>query len=194
MTDLMNYATELADELSGIESRKLPPVAQWKPTKLGDIDIVIKRDGAWFHDGEPIKRARLVRAFSTLLLKDADEYFLVTPYEKLRIEVEDAPLVAVQLEQRTSDENQVLSFTTNLGDRIEASAKNPIRYEANENPHGAAPYIYVRNGFEARIATSVFYEMVELVEERQIGGQIALGLLSHGDFFLLGNKAEIDAS
>lgn len=186
MSDLINYATALAE----LNHKSLPPVDQWSPEKVGEIDIVIKHDGTWFHEGQPMKRARLVRAFSTLLVKEAEAYFLKTPYEKLRIHVEDVPLIAVSLTRSIRDGVQVLSFKTNLGDEVEASADQPIRYEAMEKYEGAVPYILVRNGIEARIGTSVYYEMVEYAEERITAERREVGLYSCGDFFKLGDMNE----
>src|ERR1700761_9279071 len=100
--------------------RKLPPVEKWHPAHCGDIDIRIARDGTWFHEGTPVGRRELVRLFSTILRKDGDDYVLVTPGEKMRIVVEDAPFIAVLLEAEGIGKDQRLTFTTNVGDEAVA--------------------------------------------------------------------------
>src|SRR6201992_4372669 len=109
--------------------RKLPPVEKWNPAHCGDIDIRIARDGTWFHEGTPVGRRELVRLFSTILRKDGDDYVLVTPAEKMRIVVEDAPFLAVLLRVEGEGREQKLIFTTNVGDETTAGAENPIRIE-----------------------------------------------------------------
>src|ERR1700742_376910 len=109
------------------QARGLPPVHLWHPAHCGDIDIVIKKNGLWFHEGTPIGREALVRLFSTVLRKDPDGFHLVTPVEKMRITVEDAPFVAVRVDA-TAD---ALSFLTNVGDVVEAGPDNAIHIETN---------------------------------------------------------------
>jgi hypothetical protein len=157
--------------------RGLPPVHLWTPAHAGEIDIVIKPDGRWIHEGAPISREALVRLFSTVLRKDPDGFWLVTPVEKMRITVEDAPFVAVRVDRR----GDALAFTTNVGDEVEAGPDNPIRVEtaADGEPR---PYVHVRRGLEALIARPVFYELVEMAEEKD--GQ--LGVASNGAWFALG--------
>src|SRR5712672_434172 len=100
--------------------RGLPPVHLWNPARHGEIDIVIKPDGQWFHEGTPIGREALVRLFSTILRKDPDGFHLVTPAEKLKIEVEDAPFIAVRVDRIVeADRGPVLRFQTNVGDVVE---------------------------------------------------------------------------
>jgi hypothetical protein len=165
--------------------RGLPPVHLWNPPHSGEIDIVIARDGSWRHEGAPIGREALVRLFSTILRKDADGIYLVTPVEKMRITVEDAPFVAVRVDQLTgADGRPVLRFTTNVGDAVEAGPENPIRVETG--PSGEPrPYVHVRRGLEALIGRPVFYELVDLAETRDG----TLGVESHGAWFPLGPAA-----
>lgn len=180
------------DKLAAVETaakqapgRGLPPVHLWNPAHSGEIDIVIGRDGRWIHEGAPIAREALVRLFSTILRRDPDGIYLVTPVEKMKITVEDAPFVAVRVDRLVGDDGgPVLRFETNVGDTVEASADNPIRIatEAGGEPR---PYVHVRRGLEALIARPVFYELVEMAEER--GGQ--LGVESHGRWFPLGPAA-----
>ena len=160
----------------------LPPVHLWNPAHCGDIDIVIKKDGLWFHEGTPIGREALVRLFSTVLRKDPDGFHLVTPAEKMRITVEDAPFIAVRVDRVGG----VLRFLTNVGDEVEAGPGNAIRVEADPATGEPRPYLHVRRGLEARIARPVFYELVELAEERGAPEGPQLGVVSNGAWFPLG--------
>jgi hypothetical protein len=162
--------------------RGLPPVHLWHPAHCGEIDIVIKRDGTWFHEGTPIGREALVRLFSTVLRLDPDGMHLVTPGEKLKITVEDAPFVAVRVDRVEG----VLRFTTNVGDEVEAGPGNAIRVAEEPDSDMPAPYLHVRAGLEARINRPVFYELVEMAEERDTPRGPQLGVESNGVFFPVG--------
>jgi hypothetical protein len=142
--------------------RGLPPVHLWNPAHCGEIDIVIKKSGLWFHEGTPIGREALVRLFSTVLRKDPDGFVLVTPVEKLAIRVEDAPFVAVRVDRV----GEALRFVTNVGDVVEAGADNAIRVTIDPTTGEPRPYLHVRRGLEALIARPVFYELVEMARER----------------------------
>lgn len=159
--------------------RGLPPVHLWNPPNCGEIDIVIKRDGTWFHEGTPIGREALVRLFSTVLRRDPDGYFLVTPVEKLKITVEDAPFTAVRMDGRDDH----LKFTTNVGDVVEAGPDNPLRVEIDGETGEPAPYVHVRRGLEARITRPVFYELAEMAEERDGPDGPQMGVTARGAFF-----------
>lgn len=164
------------------KKRGLPPVHLWNPAHCGEIDIVIRRDGTWMHEGSPIGRKELVRLFSAVLRKDPDGYHLVTPVEKLRITVEDAPFHAVRVDAAEG----VLTFTTDVGDETVAGEQNPIRVETDPVTGEPAPYVHVRRGLEARIGRAVFYELVEMAEERETAEGPQLGVVSDGVFFPLG--------
>ncbi len=166
----------------------LPPVESWNPPNCGDIDIRIARDGAWYHLGTPIARRELVRLFSTVLRREADGYYLVTPSEKLRIVVEDAPFLAVLVDAEGKGRKQRLSFTTNVGDIVTAGADHPIRVVTNAKTREPAPYLLVRRGLEARIARNVFYRLADLAVEAP-GTPGMLGVWSAGRFFVLGPRA-----
>lgn len=169
--------------------RKLPPVEKWNPAHCGDIDIRIARDGTWFHEGSPIGRKELVRLFSTILRKDPDGFHLVTPAEKMRIKVEDAPFIAVLMEVEGRDRDQKLVFTTNVGDEVVANADNPIRVETNPETGEPAPYVHVRRGLEARLARPVFYQLADLAVPGEGAQAGVLGVWSGGIFFPLGKPA-----
>ncbi len=147
--------TEAARQAPG---RGLPPVHLWNPAHCGDIDIVIRRDGVWMHEGSPIGRAELVRLFSTVLRKDPDGYCLVTPVEKLTLRVEDLPFRAVAVEARGDD----LVFTTDVGDEVEAGPDFPVVVETDPVTEEPAPRVRVRADLWARISRPVFYQMVEM--------------------------------
>src|SRR3954468_12259551 len=154
-------ALSLADIARLSAEKKLPPVDQWNPTHCGDSDMRIARDGTWFHQGSPIGRPAMVRLFSTILRREEDGRFvLVTPVEKLDIEVEDAPFVAVELKAEGEGEARSLAFRLNTGDVVVAGPEHPLRFEAG--PEGPHPYLRVRGGLEALIARPVYYELAEL--------------------------------
>lgn len=161
--------------------RGLPPVHLWNPAHTGEIDIVIKRDGRWVHEGATIGREALVRLFSTVLRKDPDGIYLVTPVEKLKITVEDAPFLAVRVDR----EGDALRFLTNVGDAVTAGPDNPIRVEIGDDGE-PRPYLHVRRGLEALIARPVFYELVDMAEERQTPAGAVLGVTSNGAWFEVG--------
>jgi hypothetical protein len=161
--------------------RGLPPVHLWNPAHCGEIDIVIRKDGTWFHEGTPIGREALVRLFSTVLRKDPDGIHLVTPVEKMKITVEDAPFIAVRVDR----EGEALRFLTNVGDEVEAGPENAIRVEMGEDGE-PRPYLHVRRGLEALIARPVFYELVEMAQERETPQGPTLGVSSNGAWFPVG--------
>jgi hypothetical protein len=179
----LGLASLQRDAASG---RKLPPVETWNPAHCGDIDIRIARDGTWYHEGTPVGRKELVRLFSTILRKDPDGFVLVTPAEKMRIVVEDVPFLAVLMDVRGAAREQILTFTTNVGDETAAGSDNPIRVEIDPATQEPAPYVHVRKGLEARIARAVFYQLVDLAELDADG---FLGVWSGGVFFRLGRPA-----
>ena len=161
--------------------RGLPPVHLWNPPHCGEIDIVIRRDGVWLHEGTPMGREALVRLFSTVLRKDDDGVYLVTPVEKMRITVEDAPFIATRVDRVGG----ALRFLTNVGDEVEAGPDHAIRVEVGEG--GAPrPYLHVRRGLDARIARPVFYELVEMATERKTPDGPTLGVASNGAWYPLG--------
>ncbi|MGR4865740.1 DUF1285 domain-containing protein [Caulobacter sp. LARHSG274] len=167
--------------------RGLPPVHLWHPEHCGEIDIRIRKDGVWFHEGSPIGREALVRLFSTVLRLDPDGYHLVTPVEKLKIQVEDAPFIATRVDLLSSQDGvgNILRFQTNVGDVVEAGPDNAIRVETDAASGEPRPYLHVRRGLEALIARPVFYELVGLAQERETPEGPRLGVASHGVWFPL---------
>ncbi len=187
MNDLMRYASML----DGEAGRPLPPVEKWNPAYCGELDLTIRRDGVWVHEGTPIGRARLVRLFSTVIRKEGDRYFLVTPVEKLGIKVEDAPFVAVLMRIEGEGADRRITFTTNVNDEVVADCDHPIEYRAA--PGGKAPYIRVRAALDALISRAVFYDLVAIGETRNIDGEAWFGIASSGAFFPFGRAGEIFA-
>ncbi len=153
--------------------------------------MLIGADGTWYYEGTPIGRARLVKLFSGVLKKENDNFFLVTPVEKLGIKIEDAPFVAVLCTVEHELEQQKLIFTTNVGDQIIAGTHHPIVYRKSAKGNDQAPYIMVRGGLEAKIARPVFYELVELGKVREIEGQEWFGVVSQGHYFPFALAADI---
>lgn len=179
--------SDLNSVLKHIKGQSYPPVHLWEPEFCGDIDIRIARDGAWYYLGSPIRRPAMVKLFSSVLRKDEDGYtYLVTPQEKLRIQVDDAPLVAVELRRDGEGAGQELLFRTHVDDWVRADAEHPLRVETDRETGSPSPYIRVRGNLDALINRSTFYEMVELAEVQERDGRRALWLLSAGQSFELG--------
>ena len=180
MTERPAAAETLADTL---RRKNLPPVNDWHPARCGGIDIRIARDGSWHHEGAPIHRKALYCLFASVLRRDDDdEYYLVTPDEKLRIQVDDAPFQAVLLDVRGSGRRQELVFTTNCDDRVVCDAQHPLRVTIDPDSGEPSPYVLVRDRLEALIARPVFYQLVDLAEARDD----ELGIRSSGCYFTLG--------
>ncbi|MDG3041701.1 DUF1285 domain-containing protein [Roseicyclus marinus] len=177
--DTLLKATKDAAKAGG-----LPPVHLWNPPFCGDIDMEIRRDGTWFHEGTPIGRAPLVRLFSTILKREGDRYFLVTPVEKVGIRVEDAPFVAQDFTVTEDGRGpaQIVTFTTNVGDSVAAGPENPIRVMRDERGE-PSPYVHVRAGLEALIDRKSFYRLVDIGEAHRVDGEDWFGLWSGGAFF-----------
>ena len=161
----------------------LPPVHLWDTAFCGDIDMRIARDGTWCYMGTPIGRKPMVKLFSTIIRRDGDDYFLITPVEKVGIKVDDAPFVAVALDVQGEGEQQVLRFITNVDDLIEAGPEHPVRVAIDPVTQEPSPYLRVRRNLEALIHRNVFYQLVELAQTRPIDGQLWFGVWSHGEFF-----------
>lgn len=174
----------------GAGGRGLPPVHLWHPEHCGEIDIRIRKDGVWFHEGSPIGREALVRLFSTVLRLDPDGYHLVTPVEKMRITVEDAPFIATRVDRIQRDDGRdALVFQTNVGDTLEAGPDNAIRVEIDPVTGEPRPYVHVRRGLEALIARPVFYELAEMAREQD--GVWGVG--SNGAFFPIAPAGAVPA-
>jgi uncharacterized protein len=171
-------------ERAGATGKGLPPVERWDPPFCGDIDMEIRRDGTWFYMGTPIGRMPLVRLFASVLRKDEDgKTYLVTPVEKVGIRVEDAHFLAVEMNARMEDGEQVLTFRTQTGDLVEAGADHPLRFVTAPGNDGVKPYVHVRGRLEALLSRSLMYELVGLGEEMEIGGRLMYSVKSKGEVF-----------
>ena len=172
------------------EKGTLPPVDQWNPPFCGDIDMQIAADGTWFYQKSPIGRAALVRLFASILKREDDKYFLVTPVEKVGIVVDDAPFLAVELAVEQGPGGQILGFRTNVDDLVQAGPGHMLRFETEAGTGGLKPYLHVRRALWAKVTRALFYDLVALGEERDIDGKAMFGVASNGEFFPM---AEADA-
>ncbi len=169
-----------------------PPVHLWNPPFCGDLDMRIARDGTWFYLGTPIGRPAMVRLFSSILKLEDGKFFLVTPVEKVRITVDDAPFVAVDAEVEGEGQAQRITFTTHVEDQVTAGPDHPIRVARGEDGQ-PAPYVMVRAGLEARIDRKTFYRLVERGVTAPHQGQDWFGLWSDGQFFPIQPAAELES-
>lgn len=189
-TQIPPTAESLAAAAQSLAGQKGPaPVHLWNPPFCGDLDIRIARDGTWFYLGTPIGRPGLVRLFASILKREGDAYFLVTPVEKVGITVDDAPFVAVDFERKGA----ALEFTTNVGDRVLAGPEHPIRVERDPATGEPAPYVLVRANLEALIDRKSFYRLVDIGENAPHEGADWFGLRSDGAFFPIIPTAELAA-
>jgi hypothetical protein len=163
------------------------------PIDCGHFDMRIGRDGTWYYRGSAIQRKPLVTLFSSVLKRDGDgQFWLETPVERGRIDVDDAPFVAVALDVSGSGDAQTLTFHTNLDETVTADADHPIRVDTNPQTGEPSPYVHIRDRLEALIARPVYYQLADLAVSRQ--GDDALGVWSSGQFFVLGHAGDDDDS
>ena len=184
-------ADSLAASVRAASQKGPPPVHKWKPPFCGDLDMRIARDGTWFYLGTPIGRPGLVKLFSSILKKEGDQYFLVTPVEKVGITVDDAPFVATDFEVEGEGEGQVLTFTTHVGDMAVAGPEHPIRVDRDPETGEPSPYILIRAELEALIDRKSFYRLGELGETEAVDGTEWFGVRSSGRFFPIIPAAEL---
>jgi hypothetical protein len=153
----------------------------------GDFSLRIGHDGTWYYHDSPIHRVALAKLFSTVLRREADgSYWLVTPAERGRILVEDVPFIAVEMDVQGNGRDQILSFRTNLDDRVEAGESHPLRIVTDPRTAEPSPYVMIRDGLEARLGRPVFYQLVDLGVEETVDGRASFGVWSNGKFFPLG--------
>lgn len=169
------------------KGRGIPPVEKWNPPFCGDLNMRIARDGTWFYLGTPIGRHGLVKLFSSIIRKDGEDYFLVTPVEKVGITVEDAPFVAIDFDRVGAD----LRFVTNVEDQVVAGPDHPIRVERDPQTGEPSPYVLIRRNLEALIDRKSFYRLVDLGEVAPWEGDDWFGVWSSGVFFPIIPAAEL---
>ena len=166
-------------------TRGLPPVHLWNPPFCGDLDMRIAGDGTWFYLGTPIGRLPLVKLFASVLKREGDSYFLVTPVEKCGIVIDDAPFLVVEMQAEQGPQGQVLHFRTNVDDWVTCGPEHGLRFVTDPATQGLKPYLHVRRDLWAKVARAVFYDLVELGEERTIDGTRMFGVTSMGTFFAM---------
>lgn len=167
--------------MEAAKGNRLPPVERWNPPYCGDIGMAIRADGVWMYQGSPIGRMPMVKLFARILRRDEDgRHFLVTPVEKVDVQVADAPFLAVEMDVAGTGERQALTFRTNVDDVMTCDAEHPLRF-AVTGDGGLKPYVRVRGRLEALVTRSVYYDLMELVEERDG----VMGVWSGGVFWPL---------
>jgi uncharacterized protein len=167
------------------------PVESWNPPFCGDIDMRIAKDGTWFYQGSKIERVALVRLFSRLLRKDPERYVLVTPVERVGIQVEDVPFIAADMEMVESASGKGLKFRTNVGDEVLADAGHPLRFETGA-ADGIIPYLLVRGGLWARLTRSLTLELISRGSVLDVEGRRMFGIVSGGAFFSIAPAADFE--
>lgn len=177
----------LAKQIEANQGEKgLPPIELWQPDYCGAIEMRIARDGQWYYMGSPIGRAPLVRMFSTILRKEPEYgYVLVTPVEKVGIQVEDVPFIITQQVTAHDYPNDTLVFMTNVGDLVPLNVTHPLRVTLGDHDE-PQPYLLVRGELEGRLHRNLFYQLIEQAVEQEIDGVTHLGVYSAGQFWSLG--------
>jgi hypothetical protein len=171
-----------------------PPVHLWNPAYCGEIDMRIATDGTWFYLGTPIGRPALVKLFASILKREGDKYFLVTPVEKCGIAVDDAPFMAVELRIDDSAAGRLLVFRTNVDDWVACGPQHPLRFESEATTGGLKPYLHVRRELWAKVSRALFFDLVELGEERDIDGTAMFGVASGGVFYAMAPSTSLEHS
>jgi hypothetical protein len=164
-------------------------VERWNPPFCGNIDMRIASDGTWYYQKTPIGRPALVKLFASVLKREEDGYFLVTPVEKVGIDVDDVPFLAVEM-SAAQDAGQTLTFRTNVDDIVAAGPGHALRFET-EASGGLRPYLHVRRDLWAKVTRALFYDLVELGEERDVGGRSMFGVASAGEFFAMAEASAV---
>ena len=162
-----------------------PPVHLWNPPFCGDLDMRIATDGTWFYLKTPIGRPALVKLFASVLRREGEKYFLVTPVEKVGITVDDAPFLAVEMKVDGEGDGRVLSFRTNVDDWVACGPDHVLRFTPEEDTGGLKPYLHVRRDLWALVTRALFYDLVELGEERDVEGKRMFGIASAGEFYVM---------
>jgi hypothetical protein len=186
---------ESIQRAAGAAARKgLPPVHLWDPPFCGDLDMRISSDGTWHYLKTPIGRPALVKLFASVLKREGDRYFLVTPVEKAGITVDDAPFLAVELKVEDGPEPAArrLHFRTNVDDWVTCGPGHALRFEREADTDGLKPYLHVRRDLWAKVTRALFYDLVELGEERDVDGTRMFGVASGGAFYPMAKAEEIE--
>jgi uncharacterized protein len=171
-------------------AKGLPPVHLWNPPFCGDLDMRIASDGTWFYMGTPIGRPALVRLFSTILKREGGKHFLVTPVEKVGIRVDDAPFLAVEMARDSDARGPLLRFRTNVDDWVACDSSHRLRFELAAEG-GLTPYLHVRADLWAKVTRALYYDLVDMGEERVVDGQAMFGVASGGEFFAMADAEQV---
>jgi hypothetical protein len=177
--------------VTGEKRKGPPPVHLWNPPFCGDIDMRIAADGTWFYQKTPIGRPALVKLFASILKREGDKYFLVTPVEKVGLIVEEVPFLAVELRVEPDARGQVLNFRTNVDDWVAAGPGHALRFELQAANGGLKPFLHVHRDLWAKVTRALFYDLVELGEERTIDGKAMFGVVSGGEFFAMAEASAV---
>jgi hypothetical protein len=171
-------------------SKGLPPVHLWNPPFCGDLDMRIASDGTWFYLGTPIGRPALIRLFSTILKRENGKHFLVTPVEKVGIRVDDAPFLAVEMVKEGDGGGRRLRFRTNVDDWVTCDSSHRLRFEPAADG-GLTPYLHVRADLWAKVTRALYYDLVDMGEERVVDGSAMFGIASAGGFFAMAEAEQV---
>ena len=182
-------AAKVAPDASSTQ-KGMPPVHLWNPPFCGDLDMRIATDGTWFYLGTPIGRPALVRLFSTILKREDGKHFLVTPVEKVGIRVDDAPFLAVEMQKDGEGQNRRLRFRTNVDDWVACDSAHRLRFEAAADG-GLTPYLHVRSDLWAKVTRALYYDLVDMGEERVVDGRAMFGIASAGEFFAMADAEQV---
>jgi uncharacterized protein len=182
----------LAGAVNPAPRKQPPPVHLWNPAYCGEIDMRIAADGTWFYQGTPIGRPALVKLFASILKREGEKYFLVTPVEKCGIVVEDAPFMAVELQVRRRRAGPQLCFRTNVDEWVACGTHHPLRFEQQTATGGLMPYLHIRRNLWAKVTRTVFYELVDLGEAREIAGTLMFGVASGGQFYAMAPASTLE--
>jgi len=184
--NLVEYIMDLqhlSDQISKIEDE--PPFHLWNPEFCGDMDLTIKKDGSWWYMGSPIGRFQLVKLFARVLVLEGGDFFLKTPVEKIRIQVEDAPFVIVDWQQQDSALSDEIEVTSNLGRKYMIGAQHPIISDFTD-PQSPSLYVKLHRDLLARVHRNVYYQWIEIGQERVVNEERHLALSSGEQTFSLG--------
>ncbi len=189
MTDTDRDNSPPADALGRLlaaagKQKGKPPVERWNPPYCGEIGMRIAADGTWFYQGSPIGRHALVKLFATILRKDPDGHVLVTPVERVGIEVEDAPFLAVEMAVKGEGEDREIVFRTNVDDLVTVGPEHPLEFERDARG-GVKPYLLVRGGLRALVTRSLMFDLIEMGEERVVDGKTVFGISAGGVFHVI---------
>lgn len=191
MTEQGNAMERLMVALAPGKARGLPPVERWNPPFCGDLDMRIAADGTWFYLGTPIGRPALVKLFSSVLKREGDDYFLVTPVEKVGIRVEDAPFQAVEMQVDGEGDARSIAFRTGVDDLLSVGPEHGLRFERAAKD-GLKPYVHVRRGLWARLTRALTYDLLALGEVREVEGEAMFGIAAAGQFYPALRASEIE--